>query len=1161
MARFIEEARTTAILDHPSVLPIHDLGRTADGRVWFTMRLTGGQPLSELIADLCTGKLVEAIAAITDRVELMVRICESIAYAHSRGILHCDLKPANIMIGCYGEVLVVDWGSALRQGQPGRAAGTPLYMSPEQSRSEEIDERSDVFGIGATLWHLLLLRPPLQEDSDLERFWHRKMAGDCDPPTAVESAMVSASLLAILRSSVAAQRQDRYPSVIALRDSLRSWLRAREAEAVADASERHLIQLERSGDHGGFSRVEQDLARAIALAPELPRVRERLSQAKEAHARFSLACGDLNLAAGLIDAADPLHVSVASALRLAVIRRRRLTVLTRSALAAALVAVVATALWLWTEHRDRFGVWQRMWEMDGLDAAASVHLTTGSWIPADRTPVAASAQGIALIPQQVVFLPVDERGNVRVTAQVVWGGEIDGLELMLHASSESPRGSWEYQPCFVCQFGGYRGRYASIGIVRRPGGMETLVDEPVQFEAGRPYRLAFELEDGVLRLLVDGREILRHREAMPLGDDDYRHLSLRSWAKNLVLKRLQVERLGSPPRPSPLIAGQALEALALHDRAADAFRRVAEDHPGSDLEEPALAQSYLARLAGGHAGADDLLHAFEQDHPRSSWLPSLWEASASEAALHARFSDAAALCARILATDPRSHAPMRVFGHRPWRPDPDSLEPMLAVMGRMKGRLHLNLLDAWISTLEPFRHAQIYELDISNNRIADLAPLQGQSIVSLAVEGDPVHDLAALKGMPLAELDINHTQVAGLEPLAGTAVLRVLRMSRTHIADLSPVASAPLRVLEASSTRIADLASVRSAQLKSLAIDDTAIADLAPMAGQPLEYLSLRRTKVHDLGPVRGAPLAEMIIADTPIADLAPLSGSPLTRLSIARTSITVLAPLHRAHLEHLDISWTAVRDLSPLSGQPLRDLDISGCERVDLAPIASSLRQLVAPQSHVDLAPLAHSGLSRLELSDARVASFRPILEMPALARLELVGAVADDSSTLEELANGLRAHGQAGLAVMADRASALARGDRARLLTLAGTEPGRRLLDIGWRATLAQSRALAARVGAHLPTIPDRAACNRLRQHCMPAESLWLGLHRDRDGRMVWDDGSTGCDRKLIKGDSLCSWDQIASCAFNNYFELDPIFGLTSSETADRDWLLAVILEWDPD
>jgi serine/threonine protein kinase len=152
--RLLAEARILGRLEHPGIVPVHDAGTLADGRVFYVMKLVRGDRLDEVLET----------RSLSDRLALFIRICDAAAFAHAHGVVHRDLKPQNIMLGSFGEVVVMDWGVAAVAGgsrDDERSVGTPGYMAPEQERpATPVDRRADVYALGVILEAMLPLPTP-----------------------------------------------------------------------------------------------------------------------------------------------------------------------------------------------------------------------------------------------------------------------------------------------------------------------------------------------------------------------------------------------------------------------------------------------------------------------------------------------------------------------------------------------------------------------------------------------------------------------------------------------------------------------------------------------------------------------------------------------------------------------------------------------------------------------------------------------------------------------------------------------------------------------------------------------------------------------------------------------------------------------------------------
>ncbi|HTR51750.1 MAG TPA: serine/threonine-protein kinase, partial [Kofleriaceae bacterium] len=234
--RFAREVRITARLEHPSIVPLYDAGTTADGRPYYTMRRVSGRPLDQVLAD--EKQLSQRLARLPN----LLAACDAVAHAHRRGIIHRDLKPTNILVGELGETVVIDWGLAKVVGevetpsedprapaasdslhtQAGSVFGTPGFMPPEQARGDELGPRSDVFALGATLYHLLAGRPPVTGRSATEvleaTFRHALV------PIARACPEAPPELVAIVDKALAPEPAGRYADAAALAEDVRRFL-------------------------------------------------------------------------------------------------------------------------------------------------------------------------------------------------------------------------------------------------------------------------------------------------------------------------------------------------------------------------------------------------------------------------------------------------------------------------------------------------------------------------------------------------------------------------------------------------------------------------------------------------------------------------------------------------------------------------------------------------------------------------------------------------------------------------------------------------------------------------------------------------------------------------------------------------------------------------
>ena len=280
---FIDEARITGQLEHPNIVPVHDLGVVQGDRLYFSMKRINGVALNTVLSKIRDGDAeLTKKYSIYSLLTLFRKVCDATAYAHSKNIIHRDIKPENIMVGDYGEVLLVDWGLARRLEGPepfpkslgiddsdpfaeitgdrtktnvGLVKGTPAFMSPEQAKglTDEIDKRSDIFLLGATLYSISTLTLPFR-GIDIYEILDNAELGNIEPPEErAPNRELPAELSRIIMKAMAHNPDDRYQTVEGMIEDLDDLLEGRTASEQRVFASGELLMEE--GDEGNEAYV------------------------------------------------------------------------------------------------------------------------------------------------------------------------------------------------------------------------------------------------------------------------------------------------------------------------------------------------------------------------------------------------------------------------------------------------------------------------------------------------------------------------------------------------------------------------------------------------------------------------------------------------------------------------------------------------------------------------------------------------------------------------------------------------------------------------------------------------------------------------------------------------------------------------------------------
>ena len=290
--KFLYEAQITGDLDHPNIVPIHELGAGADGTLFYSMKLVKGTPWQDVMVH----------KSVDENLDILMKVADALSFAHSRGVIHRDLKPENVMLGDYGEVLLMDWGLAVNLNKRSNFAfgGTPAYMAPEMAYHlvPQISFTSDVYLLGAVLYQIVSGSPPHPGES----------AQSCLEAAARNELVPSVrqdGLTAIAVRAMATHPNQRYASVGEFQEGVRQYRRHAESVTMTQRAQEALEVAMRDGDYDSFSRSIFGFQDAIDLWPENQAAVQGLAHSRLEFGRHALEDNNLQLALRVLDPGIP----------------------------------------------------------------------------------------------------------------------------------------------------------------------------------------------------------------------------------------------------------------------------------------------------------------------------------------------------------------------------------------------------------------------------------------------------------------------------------------------------------------------------------------------------------------------------------------------------------------------------------------------------------------------------------------------------------------------------------------------------------------------------------------------------------------------------------------------------------------------------------------
>ena len=823
--RFIDEARITASLEHPNIVPVHDIGIDATGAPYFTMKLLRGETLASILKKLRAGdpEYIERYP-LEQLLRIFNKVCDAVSFAHSKGVIHLDLKPENIQISDFGEVLLMDFGLAkviskadedLQKEAPvienktyipgvtidGVTKGTPGYMAPEQAAGKNSlkDFRTDVYSLGAILYSIATCENPLSSQGDMKQMMLDTVNGRIIPPRErTPERMIPGALEAVIQKAMSVQLPNRYQSVKELREEIRAFLNgfATRAEKAGPAKQ-FLLFIRRNK----ITFPAITISILLLLGISFYAIRESGKQKSGLVELYSDDYTD-----GRIDAQNYAFYN----------------------------STLTSEVPAWSISKDGIKMQSREWFfLDKLNMGAG---------------------------ERVVLQFVPEKDA--------------SIRLALHTVIEPLTYGWDNPEGYTVVLGGFNGSLDIIYRNEKRGSGTVLASSDSKIVPGKLNTVTITREYKDFSIQINNNSIQKASDIFPLPVNNNGAFGI-SANGNVLLKSMEIYRIALPEKASPLIAGDVLLQRKYYNDAIEQYMTIAENYKTGPITDEALIKAYIVassysrdkehRNAIRRAVKQKLLPRFDKlknkNKNKNKYYQLLVETDALIAWYDEEYNLAFRYIDHLFEIDPQTMIVPRLL-QLPHRQLPlETAEKLLDYIAKSKN---------------------IFQLDLSNYGIRSLRKLSNMNLRHLNCSGNQLVSLEGLEKMPLEVLNCSDNRLTSLKPL-NMAHLTTLDISKNDLQSLDSISGSKLKTLLIRNNKISSLSPLRDLKLRTLDAGKTLINDLEPLKNMPLKILLLDHTVVSDLSPIRDLKLTSLSLYKcSQLKDLSPLEGiKTLQSLSI----------------------------------------------------------------------------------------------------------------------------------------------------------------------------------------------------------------------------------------------------------------------------------------
>lgn len=930
--RFLNEARITASLEHPNIVPVHEIGTSRTGAPYFTMKLVHGCTLEHILKKLKErDPEYERKYPLRTLLEIFLKVCDGIAFAHSRGIIHLDLKPDNIQVGDYGEVLVLDWGLAKkideeqtdgdeapeipllkisRMTMDGIIKGTPEYMAPEQAagRNSRRGRRTDIYSLGAILYSMLTLDRPFS-GGNTQEIIRNVLEGNIIPPhrLAADGRHIPQALEFVIYKAMERSPSRRYASVADLKADVVSYM-------------------------NGYATVAEDAGFFTNLLLWLKRKKVQIYVVCSLVLTFLISAAFLGM---------HLYYRQQEKLVYGTVVRARIAAEQTIAGLEERIHKESASEWK-LKYEDGFSdiyLYDRWGFFLGKEALLSMNQA--------KRYVKSVPGGIHIFSGpaglNMIFRENLSGGEMRLLLELSWEDFKQGSMMMVSLNNDN----FESGYLFAVVPG-----ESPYMAVMRGSSHEILAEHSINFEKNEICKFDMILlpEDRgtTLKMSFNGRELIHYRDS-GRGHVVSRDVApcVMSFAKSsLILRSVKLMTLGTPIKVDLLDIASRQLRKGNYDVAKVLY---------IEAEESATSPE-RRRLAAEGVRLSTLLANYKSRIPE-------WNARLAQVWPGALFS---------IGIEPEGFV-LKASG---------VMIDDLSVLRDMPLST-LSLSDAGVRNLDSLRRTKIRNLSLIRCAVSDLSPLEEMTLHSLCLDSVPVRFFPELKTQTLKRLALVN---CGLESLEFLRYLKLesLMVSRNGIRDLSPLKTMPLKKLDVGGNRVESLLPLSEMPLSELNIAENRVVSLEPLRGKKLFVLCASGNQIADLSPLAGMPLTRLDLNFNRITSIAPLKFSPgLQRLMLIHNEIDDLGACSAfVKLERLYLDYNKIDSLEPLKKcMNLRTLSVSNNRLASLEPLRrlSLLRNVNCSENPLEsLEGLEHVKLNKLYAVNTHVQDFNHFLRVP---------------------------------------------------------------------------------------------------------------------------------------------------------------------------------------